>query len=320
MRGLLVVNPKATTTSPRVTDVLIHALADELDLDVTVTNHRGHGYTLGAQARTQELDVVLTLGGDGVINEVVNGMLIDGPGPKVPMLGTVPGGSGNVFARSLGLPNDPVEATGQLLDALREKRFRTIGLGTVAGLTNTDRVDPQPIRWFTANAGLGLDAEIISAMENQRRTGETASPTRYLRTALHSFFLRTDRKHPALSLHRSGANPVTGVFMAVVQNTSPWTYFGAWPIDPCPQASFETGLDVFALRAMRVAAAMRATRRMVMSSRAGSSRKAMVVWHDQSQFSITASRPTPIQIDGEAAGLVTEVTFASVPGALRAMA
>ncbi|MDA3022233.1 MAG: diacylglycerol kinase family protein [Actinomycetota bacterium] len=319
MRGLLVVNPKATTTSPRVTDVLIHALADELDLDVTVTNYRGHGFALGAQARTQELDVVLTLGGDGVVNEVVNGMLIDGPGPKVPMLATVPGGSGNVFARALGLPNDPVEATGQLLDALRERRFQTIGLGTVTGLDSAGTVDPQPIRWFTANAGVGLDAEIISAMEHLRGSGETATPTRYLRTALHAFFLRTDRKHPALTLHRAGTDPVTGVFMAVVQNTSPWTYFGTWPIDPCPQATFETGLDIFALRAMRVAAAMRAARRMVMSSRAGSSRKAMVVWHDQSQFTITADRPIPIQIDGESGGQVTEVTFTSVPAALRAM-
>ncbi len=319
MRGLLVVNPKATTTSPRVTDVLIHALADELDLDVTVTNYRGHGFALGAQARTQELDVVLTLGGDGVVNEVVNGMLIEGPGPNVPMLATVPGGSGNVFARALGLPNDPVEATGQLLDALRERRFRTIGLGTVTGLDDSGNIDPQPIRWFTANAGVGLDAEIITAMEQLRGSGETATPARYLRTALHEYFLRTDRKHPALTLHRPGIDPVAGVFTAVVQNTSPWTYFGTWPIDPCPQATFETGLDVFALRAMRIAAAMRATRRMVMSPRAGSSRKAMVVWHDQNQFTITADRPIPIQIDGESGGQVTEVTFTSVPGALRAM-
>jgi diacylglycerol kinase family enzyme len=70
---------------------------------------------------------------------------------------------------------------------------------------------------------------------------------------------------------------------------------------------------------MRIAAAMRATRRMVMSARAGSSRKAMVVWHDQNQFTITADRPIPIQIDGESGGQVTEVTFTSVPGALRAM-
>jgi diacylglycerol kinase family enzyme len=254
-----------------------------------------------------------------VVNEVVNGMLIEGPGPNVPMLATVPGGSGNVFARALGLPNDPVEATGQLLDALRERRFRTIGLGTVTGLDDSGNIDPQPIRWFTANAGVGLDAEIITAMEQLRGSGETATPARYLRTALHEYFLRTDRKHPALTLHRPGIDPVAGVFTAVVQNTSPWTYFGTWPIDPCPQATFETGLDVFALRAMRIAAAMRATRRMVMSPRAGSSRKAMVVWHDQNQFTITADRPIPIQIDGESGGQVTEVTFTSVPGALRAM-
>ena len=307
MRGLLVVNPRATTTSARVTDVIVNALSHELDLQVTMTTHRGHGFELGRAARAQGLDIVITLGGDGVVNEVVNGMLEEGLGDNVPILATVPGGSGNVFARALGIPVDAVEATGEIMEAIRANRTRTIGLGRVNG------------RWFTSNAGVGLDAEIITAMEDQRSAGRTASPTRYLITTLRQYFARTDRKNPALTLTSTkGVNE--GVFAVVVQNTAPWTYFGSWPIDPCPQASFDTGLDVFALRDLGLFAAARAARRMLARSTAGSTKESIVVSHDLEAFTITCSRPMPMQVDGESTPEVTEAVFVSVPGALRVIA
>ncbi len=311
MRGLLVVNPRATTTSPRVVDVIVHAFSDELDLDVTVTTHQGHGITLGERAREEGLDVVVTLGGDGVVNEVVNGLLVDGPGPDVPMLATVPGGSANVFARSLGLPNEAVEATGLLLEAIRAGSTRTIGLGTANE------------RWFLANAGLGIDAEIIAAMERHREAGRTATPTRYFTTTLQAFFRGTNRKEPALTLTRpvdEGLERLEGVFFAIVQNTSPWTYFGTLPVNPSPTASFDTGLDVFAMRRMRVPTALVAARRLLTSSTGGSVRGGILGWHDQAGFTLTALRPTALQIDGEGVGEATEVVFRSHPAALRVVA
>lgn len=313
MRGLLVVNPRATTTSPRVVDVIVHALSDGLDLDVTVTTHKGHGILLGERAREERLDIVVTLGGDGVVNEVVNGMLVDGPGPDVPLLATVPGGSANVFARALGLPNDAAEATGILLDGIRAGAERRVGLGRAND------------RWFLANAGLGIDAEIIAAMELHRKAGRAATPARYLTTTLNAFFRGTDRRQPALTLTRpdpeSGeVERLEGVFFAFVQNTSPWTYFGTLPINPCPEASFDTGLDVFALRRMRVPTALMAARRMLTSTAGGSARGGIVSWHDQEGFTLTANRPVAVQIDGEGVGDTTEVVFTSHPRALRVVA
>ena len=186
MRALLVVNPKATATSSRTRDVLARALGSEAKLDVVETRARGHATSLARRALTDGIDVVVALGGDGTVNEVVNGLLADGPGPDVPALGVVPGGSANVFARSLGLPDDPVDATAELITALHDGRRRSLGLG---------RADD---RWFVFAAGVGLDAEVVERVERRRAKGRTATPGLYVRSALRQFFAGTDRRHPAV--------------------------------------------------------------------------------------------------------------------------
>jgi diacylglycerol kinase family enzyme len=315
MRALLVVNPRATTTSTATADVIVGALAHELDLEVTFTTHRGHGVDLGHWALDNALDAVIAVGGDGVVNEVVNGILRDGPHAGIPALGVIPGGSANVFSRTLGIPGDPVEATGALLRSAREGRFRRIGIGHVAF---DDRS-----RWFVVNAGLGIDARIIATMERHRRAGKAATPARYLLTTV-SEYLR-HRKSPPMTLSRPGALPVGDVLLAIVQNTSPWTYFGAVPIDPCPHASFETGLDVFAVRSLGPVATARAATRMLTRLGGGSSRAGrgtIVVWHDQATFTVRTADPSalvPIQIDGEGLGDTADATFTSHPGALLVM-
>ena len=330
MRGLLVVNPHATTTSSRVVDVIVHAFSADIDLDVTFTTHRGHGRSLGERARAEGMDVVVTLGGDGVINEVVNGMLADGPGADVPMLAPVPGGSANVVARALGIPNDAVEATGLLLEQLRDGISRTIGVGR-AEWPACDTTEPGA-QWFLANAGLGIDAEIIDAMERHRAAGRSATPLRYLSTTLSAFFRHTDRKEPALTItdeSPSGApstwpssGPASGqivedAFFTFVQNTSPWTFLGSRPLNPCPDASFDTGLDMFALRRMHVPTALVAATRMLRGAGTRDARGGLVTWHDRTAFSIHAVRPVPFQIDGERIGPVRDVRFGAHPAALR---
>jgi diacylglycerol kinase family enzyme len=308
MRALLVVNPHATTTSRRTRDVIAHALASAIDLDVVDTTHRTHATDLARQARRDGMDVVLTLGGDGTVNEAINGLLSDGPGHDVPRLGTVPGGSANVFARSVGLPPDPIEATGALIEALEHKRKRTIGLGQAS-------FDGRS-RWFACNAGLGLDAEIIEEMERQRAAGAVASPARYFSTAVTQIVVKTERREPALTVSRPGVPDVEGVFLAIVQNSSPWTFLGPFPIDPCPRASFDTGLDLFAPRSLAVLHTLGHVRRMMMRRRTRYPFGGLLSLHDQSELVITASRPTPLQVDGDAQGVVSSVTFRSVPQAL----
>lgn len=308
---MLVVNPNATTTSGRVTHVITGALASELDLTVARTERRGHAIELAADASAGGYDLVVTLGGDGLVNEVANGLLVNGPSPSLPRLATIPGGSANVLARALGVPADPVEATGMLLDSIAEGRHRRIGLGVAVA----DGVS----RWFTVNAGLGLDAAIIEAMDAQRRTGKKATPGRYLTTTLRQYAFRTQRRTPGIALARHG-QPPEPVFLAIVQNTAPWTYFGPLPIDACPQASFDAGLDVFAMRSLHLLATARAARRLLTRSAGGSTRGSILHWHDQVAFEATADIPVPMQLDGEHIGSVRSVRFTAVPDALAVVA
>ena len=136
MRALLIVNPYATTTTSVRREVITHALASELDLDVVQTRYRGHAAHVAEGAAREGFGLVLTLGGDGTVNEVVNGILRarppgarDGTQDGAPLFAALPGGNANVFVRALGLPVDPVDATGRILRALPAGRTRSIGLG-----------------------------------------------------------------------------------------------------------------------------------------------------------------------------------------------
>lgn len=310
-RGLLIVNPHATSTTPAVREVIERALARALELEVITTTHRGHAAELAA-TRTG-FGVVITLGGDGTINEVVNGLLESGR-TELPMLAAIPGGSANVMARALGFPNDAVEATGMILESLRGDSSHTIGL---ANARYVDEGGADHSQWFTINAGLGLDARVIAAMESQRDQGRAATPGRYIRTAVLEYLRDTERTSPALTLHRPGAEPVPGLALVIVQNTAPWTFFGPMPINPCPRASFDLGLDVFAPHSLGIPATVRYGLRMLRGSRAGGVRGGLTVLHDVAEMRITASVPTDLQLDGDGMGRITDITLRAVPQALR---
>ncbi|MFF3451436.1 diacylglycerol/lipid kinase family protein [Streptomyces sp. NPDC002667] len=319
MRALLVVNPAATTTSARTRDVLIHALASEMKLEVVTTEYRGHARDLGRQAAdSDDIDLVVALGGDGTVNEVVNGLLHRGPDlQRLPGLAVVPGGSTNVFARALGLPNDAVEATGALLDALREERERTVGLGLAAGTPGTED-ESVPSRWFTFCAGLGFDAGVVGRVEQQRELGRRSTHALYLRQVLRQFLDDPHRRRGVITLERPGADPVTDLVLSIICNTSPWTFLGNRPVYATPKASFDTGLDVLALSRMSTPSVARyATQLLTSSPERGPHGKHAVTLHDLTDFTLHSKVPLPLQMDGDHLGLRTSVTFTGVRRALR---
>ena len=309
MRAMLVVNPNATATSPRERDILIRAIGSDLKVDLAETTHRGHAIEYAAQAVEQGHDLVVVLGGDGTINEVVNGLLgageWSGRREDTPALAVVPGGSTNVFSRALGISRDPVEATSELLEALRAERSQLISLGRVNE------------RWFTFTAGLGLDADAVRRVERARAKGKVSTPSRYAMCAVRSFFA-ADRRHPALTLHVPGEEPVSGLFLGITSNTSPWTYFRSQPMVLTPDTSFDGGLDLLALDKMGLMGTLWAAGGMM--SAGGVRGRHHRVFRDLADFTLTASTPTHLQVDGDYLGLCDGARIQAVPDAIRVIA
>jgi diacylglycerol kinase family enzyme len=308
VRALLVVNPLATSTTAAGRDVLAHALASELKLDVLQTRYRGHAAEATAAAVRAGIELVIAHGGDGTVNEVVNGLLEDGipgePGePETPLLAVVPGGSANVFARALGLPRDPLEATSAVLTALAARRSRTVGLG---------RADD---RWFTFNAGMGWDADVVASVERARADGHEASPIRYARTALRHYLAQ--RRDPAdLTIELPGEQPLSEIRLALICATDPWTYLGSRPVRTNPGCNVADGLALFGMRSLGLVTVLSVIREMLRKQ--GDPTGPNVLRRDQLPL-IRVSSPTPVslQVDGDYLGERSEVEFVAVPSALR---
>lgn len=290
-----------------------------MKLEVVTTQYRGHARDVGRQAaESDDIELLVALGGDGTVNEVVNGLLHHGPDPgRLPRLAVVPGGSTNVFARALGLPNDAVEATGAILDALRENREREVGLGLAAGTPGTED-EAVPSRWFTFTAGLGFDAGVVGRVEQRREQGKRSTHALYLRQMVRQFLDEPHRKQGLITLERPGEDPITGLVLSIICNATPWTFLGNRPVYASPKASFDTGLDVTALSRMSTASVARyATQLLTSSPDRGPRGKHVVSLHDLSEFTLHSKAPLPLQMDGDHLGLRTSVTFTGVRRALR---
>ncbi|BBY98410.1 diacylglycerol/lipid kinase family protein [Mycolicibacterium fallax] len=316
MRAVLIVNPNATSTTPAGRDLLAHALESRTRLTVAHTGHRGHAIEIAQQAVEDNIDVVIAHGGDGTVNEVVNGLL-GKPGRlplgQLPAVAVVPGGSANVFARSLGIPADPVEATNLLVDLIDAHVAAGGGDWRRVGLMDCGE------RWGVFTAGMGVDGEIVAAVEAHRKDRQKGvSAGRYIRVAVPAL-LRSTRREPQLTLHLPDREPISGVHFAFVSNSSPWTFANARPIYTNPDCRFETGLGVFATTSMSAWRNLWLARRM-WSKRADIKGPHLIRDDDVASVKITAATPIAAQIDGDYIGERESMTFVSVPRALSVVA
>ena len=305
-RMLVVVNPHATTMSDRLRSLVVAALASRYDVTAVDTEAQGHAIELARTAVAQDYDVVVAFGGDGTLNEVANGLA----GTPVP-LSVLPGGATNVFCKMLGIPGEIVDATEHLLRVADAWAPRRVDLASVNG------------RWFTFAAGFGLDAAIVRAVDlrpaRKHRLGEWYFAWAAIRTFLAHYVVRP----PIVEALLDGA-PLRGIDV-VVQNGTPFTYFGDRPLDAAEGASLESG-DLAGLvlhRAGPVDVPTVAARLL--------SRRLRVLGHPQiSGFAgrtelvarVAGGRggPVPLQVDGDWIGDVTEARFTIAPRALTVVA
>jgi len=220
----------------------------------------------------------------------------------------IPGGGGNVLARALGLPLDAAAAIRRVREAVAAGRHRTIGLGLADD------------RYFTFSAGLGWDAEVVREVDRLRAQGRRESVSLFMRTLVHQYYAGTDRRRPALTVEREGEPPVSGLFMTIVTNRSPWTYLGDRPLLPVPNPDFNSGLDLLALQRLRLITVLNAVGQMLyVRSRPPRGRNLLSVLGMES-LTLRSARPIALQADGEYLGETEAVKFQFVPHALRIVA
>lgn len=299
MRLLLVVNSFASSVTARNTVVVHRALAQGHDVEVVETNRRGHATRIAQDAARRGVDLVVGFGGDGTLNEVATG--IAGTDTA---LGVLPGGSTNVFARTLGMPNDPVEAVKGLVRGLDSGNLKPIGLGRVNS------------RYFCFHTGIGFDAAVVKQVERHASLKRWAGHPLFIYAAVSTWATHYDRHAPHFSLRFPDGTSVPDGYFTIVLNTNPYTYLGNRPLDLSHDASLDRGLVAITFRTMKVGA--------ILSSLAGALRGGGVEPSDYldervdlTSFEMTASKPFPYQVDGDYLGESTHLAFQHCPDAVR---
>jgi diacylglycerol kinase family enzyme len=181
MRVLLLVNATASSVTARKRVMIRKLLSAEHDVELAETTRRGHATRLAHAAANDGFDVVAVLAGDGTLNEAADGLL-----HTATALAPLPGGSTNVYARTLGYPNDSVAAAQLLLASLAADATKRIGVG----LANR--------RPFLFNTGIGFDAAVIRRVE---RYGELK------RYASHPRSKRSSARKEPMTGSRSNSTP-----------------------------------------------------------------------------------------------------------------
>jgi diacylglycerol kinase family enzyme len=290
VRLLFIVNASASSVTARARVVIHKALSADHQVTVAETSRRGHATRLAQGAAADGADVVVVLGGDGTLNEAANGLA----GTST-ALGVLPGGSTNVFARTLGMTNDPIEATGELLTALGRDAIRTTGLGTVNG------------RVFLFHVGFGFDAAVVAQVERRGSLKRYAGPALFLTAATSTWMRGYDRSHPAFRLRAQPRNPTVQIhevedgYFGICMNTNPYTFLGTRPLDVAPGTGLDTGLTMVTLRRLDlptllplVGAALR--------GRGLAGRRNTAVATDLAHVELQCRRPLPYQVDGDYLG------------------
>jgi diacylglycerol kinase family enzyme len=289
LSAALIVNPHASGVTPE----LIVAVERELGATATALSERAlHAVELARELSTRH-ERIYVFAGDGGFNEVVNGLARDVP------VGFVPGGSTSVFPRALGLPRDPLAAARALAD---EADTRRISLGRVNG------------RRFTFSAGLGLDAELVRRVDTLgRESGRRASDLAFARSLLAILAEHRGKFEPSMEVVGVGR-----VASALVANGDPYSFVGRIPLRVAPEARFEQGLDLVAPRRLR-ARLLPQVAWWVTAGR-GQQRSPHVLYvHNADELRVVCDAPTPLQVDGEDLGDVTEAIFEAERNALQVL-
>jgi diacylglycerol kinase family enzyme len=304
-RMLIIVNPYATTVSDRLKNLVVYALRGRYEVDAIDTDSRDHATELSREAAREGYDIVVAFGGDGTVNEAANGLA----GSNAP-LSCLPGGRANVYCRMLGIPTDVVDATEHLLLMADDWHPRRVDIGWVGE------------RKFLFSAGVGLDASVVEQVDAhphlKARFGEWYYTWTSVRTFARRYLVHPPRLEAWAGGEEAAGAAISGVTV-IVQNATPYTFFGERPVEMGEGATLHSG-DLAGLVLDRA----RPTDVPTIIARALSSRfKVSRHRHVHPFAGVRAvrvrsldERPLPLQVDGDYIGDVDEAAFGIIPGGL----
>jgi diacylglycerol kinase family enzyme len=311
VRLLLLVNVAASSVTPRIKVQVQEALSASHSVTVVETSRRGHASRLAKGAVADGYDVVVVLGGDGTLNEAANGLA-----GSATALAVLPGGSTNVFARTIGFTNHPVKAAGELVVALREpaRTIRRIGLGQANG------------RYFVFHAGLGFDAAVVEQVERRGSLKRVAGHPLFLYAAVDTWMRHYDRHRPHFDIRvTSGSGPPSGpapvirdVYFAICLKTNPYTFLGEFPIKVAPDAGLERAFTIVAFQTLSLPVVM-GVLGAAMAGRGGArlAKDGKVAYlSDVTALSISGHGAFPFQLDGDFLGEIDQLDLCYQPDLL----
>lgn len=299
MRVLLIVNTTASSVTARKRVLIQKTLGAVHDLETMETSRRGHAARIARGAARRGVEVVAVLGGDGTLNEAADGLVGTGTA-----LAPLPGGSTNVYARTLGLARDPVDATQQLLRSLAARSVRRIGLGRVND------------RYFLFHSGVGFDAAVVAQVERHSSIKRYAAHPIFVVASFDTWLRTYDHSHGRFAVRLDSGEVIDGGTMAIVSKTSPYTYLGHRPLVVAPAAGLETPLSVTVITT-RHAPSMLSLAAAALVSPQALHKHPNVEHRDGVRAAVvTGTEPFPYQVDGDYLGEVLRLEFAYEPDVL----
>ncbi|HET9729267.1 MAG TPA: diacylglycerol kinase family protein, partial [Acidimicrobiia bacterium] len=228
VRVLLLVNATASSVTARRRVIIRKLLSAQHDVEVAETSRRGHATRLASAAAHDAFDVVAVFGGDGTLNEAADGLLHTSTA-----LAPLPGGSTNVYARTLGYPNEAVAATSVVLGSLTRGSIKRIGVGTANR------------RPFLFNTGIGFDAAVVRRVERYGEFKRYVSHPLHVVAATEAFF-RGEGTRTHVTLELDTGETIEDVRFAIVAKTDPYTFLGSLALRVVPGAGLERPLALTA--------------------------------------------------------------------------
>ena len=297
--AVLIVNPNAGRLSEQIRKDVVTALRTRFQIEAFATTARDTGISLAADAAAAGASLVIAFGGDGHVNEVANGLAC-----TESSLAIIPGGTMNVFARALDIPLDPFDAIEHLLQMV-DKPGRVVPLG---------KMDE---RYFTFSAGCGFDAEAAQRVERyvpaKRRFGEVFFYWSAFRVLAGTY------RHRSPSMVLRGPFADVPVSMAIACNAGPYAYLAGRPVEVTPEVRLDAGLDIFALKQMRIESLPFYAWRVLVSHDIAHHGDAFYT-SDLESFELQADRPFARHADGEPLAPADSARFSIVREALKVQA